>query len=133
MNQENIETRQQIITKLATKEEIAMIKALIDLAVDCSIEEMTIRIFKERTLSFFQIIFHSNVLSSLILETLLDIICTFLFDSNNRRAINLFKVIAIALTTLALVEFLKDNKLSSIALTTSLIVLQRIVDLNQSA
>ncbi len=133
MNQENIETRQQIITKLTTKERIAMIKTLIDLTIDCSIEEMTIRIFKERTFSFFQIIFHSNVLSSLILKTSLDIICTFLFDSNDRRAINLFKVTAVALTAFALVEFLKDDELSSIALTTSLIMLQRIVNLNQSA
>ena len=133
MNQENIEMRQQIITKLTTKEKIAMIKTLIDLMIDCSIEEMMIRIFKERTLSFFQTIFHSNVLSSLILKTSLDIICTFLFGSNDRRAINLFKVTAVALTALALVESLKDDELSSIALTTSLIVLQRIVNLNQSA
>jgi len=133
MNQEHIETRQQIITKLATKEKIAMIKALTDLAIDCSTEEMTVRIFKERTLSFFQIISHSNVLSSLILKTSLDIICTFLFDSNDRRAVNLFKVTAAALTALALEKFLKDDELSSIALTTSSIVLQRIVNLNQSA
>ncbi len=133
MNQENIETRQQIITKLTTKEKIAMIKILIDLTIDCSIEEMMIRIFKERTLSFFQIISHSNVLSSLILKTSLNIICTFLFGSNDRCAIDLFKVTAVALTALALVEFLKDDELSPIALTTSLIVLQRIVNLNQSA
>jgi len=132
MNQEHIETRQQIITKLTTKERIAMIKTLTDLMIDCSTEEMTIRIFKERTLSFFQIIFHLNVLSSLILKTSLDIICTFLFDSNDRRAVNLFKVTAAALTALALEKSLKDDELSSIALTTSSIVLQRIVNLNQS-
>lgn len=53
MNQEHTETRQQIITKLAMEEGITMIKALADLAVDCPTEEMTIHIFKERTLPFF--------------------------------------------------------------------------------
>ncbi len=71
--------------------------------------------------------------SFILLKTSLDIICTFLFDSNDRRAVDLFKVTAAALTALALEKFLKDDELSSIALTTSSIVLQRIVNLNQSA
>jgi len=133
MNQEHTETRQQIITKLATEERIAIIKILADLAVDCSTEEITIRIFKKRTLPFFQTISHPDVLSSLILKTPLDIICTFLFGPNGRRAVDLFKVTAAALTALALEKFFKDNKLSPIALTASSAVLQRIVNLNQSA
>jgi len=100
--------------------------------IDCSISEMMIRIFKKKTLSFFQIIFHLNVLSFLILKISLNIICTFLFDLNDHRAINLFKVTAIAFTAFALKESFKDNELSSIVLTMSLIMLQRIMNLNQS-
>ncbi len=132
INQEHIETRQQIITKLTMKKKITIIKILIDLMIDCSISEMMIHIFKKKTLSFFQIIFHLNVLSFLILKISLNIICTFLFDLNDHHAINLFKVTAIAFTAFALKESFKDDELSSIVLTMSLIMLQRIMNLNQS-
>lgn len=67
------------------------------------------------------------------METPLDTICTFLFGPNGHHAVDLFKVTTVALTALALEESLKDDELSPIALTASLAVLQRIVDLNQSA
>ena len=91
-SKEHTETGQQIIKKLATEEGLAMIKALADKKLDGVELETSLRIFKDRTLPFFRTISHPDILSSLILETPLDTICTFLFGPNGRRAINLFKI-----------------------------------------
>lgn len=88
---------------------------------------------KDRTLPFFQTISHPNILSSLILETPLDTICTFLFGPNGRRAIYLFKATTSAIGALAWDETAKDEELTPIAVTASLAVLERIVELNQGA
>ena len=58
--------------KLATEEELTMIRALTDEKVDGVELEMRLRIFKNRTLLFFRIISPADVLSFLILETPLD-------------------------------------------------------------
>ena len=89
--------------------------------------------FKDRTLPFFRTISHPYILSSLILEIPLDTICTFLFGLNGRHAINLFKATTSALGALAWDETAKDKELTSIAVTASLAVLERIVELNQGA
>ena len=127
------ETGQQIIKKLGTEEGLAMIKALTDEQADSIELEMRLHHFKDRTLPFFRIISHPDILSSLILETPLDTIYTFLFGPNGRRAINLFKFTTPALVALAWDETAKDEELTSIAVTASLAVLERIVELNQAA
>ncbi|KAL9594881.1 MAG: hypothetical protein Q9179_005205 [Wetmoreana sp. 5 TL-2023] len=132
-SKEHIETGQQIIKKLATEEGLAMIKALADGKLDGVELGTSLCIFKDRTLPFFRTISHPDILSSLILETPLDTICTFLFGPNGRRAINLFKSTTSALGALAREETAKDEDLTSIAVTASLAVLERIVELNQSA
>lgn len=78
-SKEHTETGQQIIKKLATEEGLAMIKALTDEQADGVELETRLRNFKDRTLPFFRTISHPDILSSLILETPLDTICTFLF------------------------------------------------------
>jgi len=93
------ETRQQIIKKLATEEGLAIIKVLTDEQADGVELETRLRNFKDRTLPFFRTISYPDILSSLILEILLDTICTFLFGPNSRRAINLFKSTTSALGT----------------------------------
>ncbi len=133
ISKEHTETGQQIIKKLATEEELVMIKALADEKVDGVELETRLCIFKNRTLPFFRTISHPDILSSLILETPLDTICTFLFGPNGRRAINLFKSTTSALGALAWDETVKDEDLTSVAVTASLAVLERIVKLNQSA
>jgi len=133
ISKEHTETGQQIIKKLATEEGLVMIKALADEKVDGVELETRLRIFKDRTLPFFRTISHPDILSSLILETPLDTICTFLFGPNGRRAINLFKSTTSALGALAWDETAKDEDLTSVAVTASLAVLERIVELNQSA
>ncbi|MCJ1286467.1 hypothetical protein MMC26_005812 [Xylographa opegraphella] len=132
-SKEHVETGQQIIKKLATEEGLAMIKALADEKLDGVELGTSLSIFKDRTLPFFRTISHPDILSSLILETPLDTICTFLFGPNGRRAIKLFKSTTLALGALAREESAKDEDLTSIAVTASLAVLERIVELNQSA
>ena len=127
------ETGQQIIKKLATEEGLAMVKALTDEQADGATLEMRLRIFKDKTLPFFQTISYPDVLSSLILETPLDTIFTFLFGPNGRRAINLFNFTTSALGGLTSDGTAKDEELASIAVTASLAVLERVVELNQSA
>lgn len=133
ISKEDTETGQQIIKKLASEEGLAMIKALADENVDGIELEKRMRIFKDRTLPFFQTITHPDILSSLILEAPLDTICTFLFGPNGRRAINLFKSTTSTLGAFASAETTEDEDLTSIAVTASLAVLERIVELNQSA
>ncbi|KAI4273758.1 MAG: hypothetical protein L6R38_006265 [Xanthoria sp. 2 TBL-2021] len=133
VSKEHTETGQQIIKKLATEEGLAMIKALADEQADSVELEMRLYTFKDRTLPFFRTISHPDILSSLILEIPLDTICTFLFGPNGRRAINLFKATTSALGALAWDETAKDEELTSIAVTASLVVLERIVELNQGA
>ncbi|KAI4239984.1 MAG: hypothetical protein L6R40_005416 [Gallowayella cf. fulva] len=132
-SKEHTETGQQIIKKLAAEEGLAMIKALADEQADGVGLETRLCTFKDRTLPFFRTISHPDIQSSLILETPLETIFTFLFGPNGRRAINLFKATTSALGALASGKTAKDEELSSIAVTASLAVLQRIVELNQSA
>ena len=110
-----------------------MIKALIDGKLDGVELGTSLCIFNDRTLPFFRTISYPDILSSLILEIPLDTICTFLFGPNGRRAINLFKSTTSALGALAREETAKDKDLTSIAVIASLVVLERIVELNQSA
>ncbi|KAI4093451.1 MAG: hypothetical protein LQ344_002864 [Seirophora lacunosa] len=132
-SKEDTEIRQQIIKKLANDEGLAMIKALADEQADSVELKTRLCTFKDRTLPFFRTISHPDILSSLILETPLDTICTFLFGPNGRRASSLFKATALALGALACDETAKDEELTSIAVTASLAVLERIVELNQVA
>lgn len=132
-SKEHTETGQQIIKKLATDEGLVMIKALADEQADGITPEASLRIFRDKTLPFFQTVSHPDILSSLILETPLDTICTFLFGPNGRRAINLFKSTTSALGALMRDKTMKDEELSLIAVTANLVVLERIVELNQSA
>ena len=132
-SKEHTDIGQQIIKKLATEEGLAMIKALVDERVEGVELETRLRTFKNRTLPFFRTISHPDILSSLILETPLDTICTFLFGPNGRRAISLFKSTTSALGALVQDETAKDEDLTSIAVTATSAVLERIVELNQSA
>ena len=133
VSKEHTETGQKVIKKLATEEGLALINALADEEVDGVGLEKGLHIFKERTLPFFRTISHPDIVSSLILETPLETICTFLFGPNGRRSIKLFKFTTSALGALAWDETAKDEDLISIAVTASLTVLEKIVELNQSA
>ena len=110
-----------------------MVKALADVKdVGVGLEAKVLA-FKETMLPFFRIISHPDVLSSLVLETPLDTIYNLLFGPNGRRAINLFIYTTSALTAFARDETTKGEDLPSVAVTASLAVLEKIVELNQSA
>jgi AAA domain len=126
-------TRQYIITKLGAETGLVMVKALADLMADGQVEETTVSIFKDRTLPFYRIISHPEVLSSLILETPLDCIYNFLFGPSGRRGLGVFRFTATAISGLVLSHPLHDEEFFSVAVTSSLAVLQRLVDVNQSA
>jgi len=84
---EDAGTRQYVITKLGAETGLAIIKTLTDI-MDASQEDETIlSIFRDRTLPFYRIISHPDVLSSLILETPVDTIYTFLFGPSGRRGV----------------------------------------------
>lgn len=127
------ETGQYLIKKLATEEGLAMINTLVAETVHEIGSEKRLSTFDNKILPFFRTITYPDVLASLILETPLDTICTFLFGPNGRRAIHLFKFVTSALIALARDEKIKDEDHVSTALIASLAVLERIVDLNQSA
>lgn len=133
MKKEDVETRQQIVTKLGTEQGIIMIKALTDLMIDDPPREYTIRVFMRIALPFFRIVSHPDVLSSLLLESSVDTICGFLYGPNGRRAIAIFRFAAHALNALALDGSLENQEQLQIALTATLTLLERIVNLNQSA
>lgn len=124
---------QQIIKKLATEEGLAMIKALTEEMVDGLELGTRLRIFNDKLVPFFRTITYPDVLSSLILETPLDTVYQFLFGPNGRRAIGLFTFATSALGALSWDEKTEDEEFTSVAVTASLAVLERIVELNQSA
>ena len=132
MGNDPTDTGQQIIKKLATEEGLAMIKALTDGIDNNAKPQISVNVFKDRTLPFFQTISHPDVLSSLILETPLDRIFAFLFGPSGRRGVGLFCSTASALGSLALDQE-ANEELTSVAVTASLAVLERIVELNQGA
>lgn len=69
---EDAGTRQHVITKLGAETGLAIIKTLTDIMDACQKDETTVSIFRDRTLPFYRIISHPDVLSSLILETPVD-------------------------------------------------------------
>ena len=133
VSKEDPETMQQIIKKLATEGGLAMIDLLVDYEVDIPNSELRLSNFIDRTLPFFRIVSHPDILSSLILEIPLDTICAFLFGPNGRRAVSLFKATALALGALASDNIVIEESPKSIAVTATLAVLERLIELNQGA
>ncbi|MCJ1396231.1 hypothetical protein MMC18_009120 [Xylographa bjoerkii] len=125
--------RQFVVTKLGAETGLAIIKTLTDIMDTSDRKETTISIFKDRTLPFYRIISHPDVLSSLILETPIDTIYTFLFGPSGRRGLRVFRSTATALSGMILRNSSSDEEVSSIAISSSLAVLERLIEINQSA
>ena len=68
-----------------------MIKAFLDRTLDNIKLGISLYIFKDKTLPFFQNISYPDILVFLILKIPLETIYIFLVKLNGRRAINLFK------------------------------------------
>ncbi|PQE06276.1 NFX1-type zinc finger-containing 1 protein [Rutstroemia sp. NJR-2017a BBW] len=125
--------RQHIIVKLAAETGLTIIKTLTDIMDATRKDESTVAIFTDMTLPFYRIISHPDVLSSLILENPVDTIYTFLFDPSGRRGLSVFRFTATALSNIIQGHFLTDDEVSTNALSSSLAVLDRLIELNQSA
>jgi hypothetical protein len=126
-------TRQFVITKLGAETGLAIVKALTD-SMDVNEQaETTVSIFRDRTLPFYRIISDPDVLSSLILETPVDTIYTFLFGPSGRRCLSVFRFTASALSEMVFGRGSSDEESSIIAISSSLAVLNRLIEINQSA
>ncbi|TGO06847.1 hypothetical protein BTUL_0451g00010 [Botrytis tulipae] len=125
--------RQHVITKLGAETGLAIIKTLTELMDASQKDEIVISIFRDRALPFYRVISHPDVLSSLILETAVDTVYTFLFGPSGRRGLQVFRFTATALSGMVLEHSLSDEEVSIAAITSSLAVLDRLVETNQSA
>ena len=96
-------------------------------------DETSISIFRDRTLPLYRIISHPDVLYSLMLETPVDTIYTFLFGPSGRRGLGVFRFTATALSGMILGHPPSDEEASNIAISSSLAVLDRLIEINQSA
>ncbi|TEY28370.1 hypothetical protein BOTCAL_1025g00010 [Botryotinia calthae] len=125
--------RQQVITKLGAETGLAIIKTLTDIMDASQKDEITVSIFRDRALPFYRIISHPDVLSSLILETAVDTIYTFLFGPSGRRGLQVFRSTATALSAMILGHSSSNEEISIVAISSSLAVLDRLIETNQSA
>ncbi|CAO2654557.1 Nn.00g112900.m01.CDS01, partial [Neocucurbitaria sp. VM-36] len=126
-------TRQYVITKLGAETGLAMIKNMTDIMDANEQNEAIVPIFKDRTLPFYRTISHPDVLASLILETPVDSIYTFLFGPSGRRGLSVFLSTATALRKITLKDSQGDEDVSNTAISSSLMVLDRLIEINQSA
>ena len=121
-------TRQRVITKLGSETGLAIIKTITDIMGANQKDETTVSRFKDRTLPFYRIISYPDVLSSLILETSVDTIYTFLFGPSGRRGLSVFRFTATALSIMILGHSSSDEEVSTIAISSSLAVLSRLIE-----
>jgi hypothetical protein len=73
------------------------------------------------------------MLSSLILETPINTIYIFLFGPSGRRGLRAFRFIVTTLSRMILGYSLSDKEISTITILLSLVVLDRLIEINQSA
>ena len=125
-------TRQHVITKLDAETGLAIIKTLTDIIDASQRDETTVSIFRDSVLPFYRIISHSDVLSLLILETPVNTIYTFPFGPNGRRGLNVFRFAITALSGMILGYRSMDKEVSTITISSSLAVLDRLIKINQS-
>ena len=122
--------RQQVITRLASEGGLARIKELTETRFDVFSDDLRALFLKDFIFPFFCAISHQDVLSSLLLESALDTIYNFLFGPSGRRLLTFFGAISSALP---LVTTRIDEDLFLANLEASLVVLQKLVDLNGTA
>ncbi|KAI9712970.1 MAG: hypothetical protein M1812_006717 [Candelaria pacifica] len=122
-------TKQQIITLLASEGGLYRIKELVE---RCSASKQRDKqLFEGALLPFFETITHPKVVSSLILETSIDVIHNFLFGSGGLRGVALF-----SFASNNLIDDSQGNdegKVLATSLVACLGVLQKLIDLNGTA
>ncbi|TVY42873.1 NFX1-type zinc finger-containing protein [Lachnellula subtilissima] len=126
-------TRQEVISKLGSEQGLKIINLATEDLAGVRTAEASISIFKERILPFFRIISHPDVLYSLVLENPIDTIYTFIFGPSGKRGLTVFEFAASALCTMMVSQLSSDEEVAAIALSSVLAVLDRVIELNQSA
>ena len=129
-SQGDIETRQQIITALASEGGLYRIQELTDFTLESADHDRRTPVFEDSISPLFRIISNEDVLSSLLLEKPIDTIYNFLFGPHGRRAIKLFEFIV---TALPIIVLHSDKEPFLIHIEASSVVLQKIIDLNGTA
>lgn len=125
---------QQVVLKLADEGGLGIIKSMTVSADPNARKEARMVIFRDSILPFYQILSHPTILASLILETAVDTLYTFLFGPGGRRGVSIFQFTAKVLT-----EIMNSNNDSSddafrnIALSSSITVLDKLIEINQTA
>ncbi|WPG98204.1 Hypothetical protein R9X50_00099100 [Acrodontium crateriforme] len=130
---EDAGTRQDVITKLSAETGLAIIKTLTDSMDANQDDESTVSIFRNKALPFYRIISHPDVLSSLILENPVHTIYTFLFGPGGRRGLQVFRSTATALSRMISGHSSSNEEVSIVPISSSLAVLDRLIEINQSA
>lgn len=133
VSKDDAETNQEVIKALSTEAGLTIIKTSLHDGSTESRVALEPRAFMSQVLPLLQIISHRSILSSLILEIPLDKIYTFLFGINGRRAIELFRSLVPALAAFAIAEEGSNEKLCYAAVGSTLAVLEKILELNQTA
>ena len=133
IEREDVGTRQHVITKLAAETGLAIIKSLTVAMDGCRHNEPIDSMFRDRTLPFYRIISHPDVLSSLLLETSVDTIYTFLFGPNGQRGLGVLRFTETALSGIISRHSPSEDEVATIAISSSLAVLDRLIEINQHA
>lgn len=132
VDSKDVSIQQHVITKLSAETGLAIIKSLTEIMAPSQQDVAIVSIFRDRTVPFYRIISHPDVLSSLILENSVDTIYTFLFGPNGRRGLPMFSFTASALVNLIL-DASSNEEVSTNAISSSLAVLDRLIEINQTA
>ncbi|KFY14961.1 hypothetical protein V491_05834 [Pseudogymnoascus sp. VKM F-3775] len=133
IEREDAGIRQDVVTKLSGEAGLSIIKTVTETMDASQMAETSISIFRDKAIPLYRIISHPDVLSSLILETPVDTIYTFLFGPSGRRGLGVFRFTATALSRMILGHSSSDEEASIIAISSSLAVLDRLIEINQSA
>jgi hypothetical protein len=126
-------TRQQVIAKLASENGLQIVKNLTTVIEFSQNNQSRVEVFRDQTMPFYQIISHPDVLCSLILETPIDTIYNFLFGPSGRRGLSVFRFTAAALSTMFKEQRPGRDDVYTTALSCSLAVLDKLIEINQTA
>lgn len=119
INSGDASIQQHVINKLGTEKGLGIIKNLTELMEVRQNDTTTVPLFVGVIVPFYRIISHLDVLHSLVLETSVDGIYTFLFGPRGRRGLNAFEFTASALTGVILDSSAGYEEASTIALASS--------------
>ncbi|KAH8821861.1 P-loop containing nucleoside triphosphate hydrolase protein [Xylogone sp. PMI_703] len=128
------DTQQYIITKLGSETGLIMVEALINLMNSRMKDtDADIDVFVDITVPFYRMLSHPDILSSLVLETSVDAVYKLLFGPDGIRALDIIVFTTKTLRILGLAYGISDNGSYGLAVYSSLVVLDRLIEVDQEA